>query len=298
MAKLKDQEVTIDVEPAVEGQIAVREETAVVLAPGRSLASAEARDIRAFMMSQVEHLDVDKMQAFFNLQCQVEDRDAKRLYIAARARLAPNLPVVAKSGRLEYEDKEHKGQKILIAKYAKWEDIERVLTVILAEHGFVMTFPADPRPDGGGLMMRCILSHTAGHSESTQPLPVPLDTSGGKNNIQAYGSSMSYGMRYSARAMGLFRVEGEDDDGVAAGGSPIGQDQAARLVQLVQEAGVAPGPTPEERRAQLKKWFGEVLSYEVTAFTKIRQEDYARLARLLKSLADKAKDTAEQEMRV
>ena len=276
--KEKAEPITIDAEPVVEGQIVVREQTPLI--------SAEARDIRAFMMSQVEHLDVDKMQAFFNLQCQVEDRDARRLYIVARARMAPHLPVVPKSGKLEYEDKEHKGQKILIANYAKWEDIERVLTPILAEHGFVMTFPADPRPDGGGLMMRCVLSHAAGHSESTQPLPVPLDTSGGKNNIQAYGSSMSYGMRYSARAMGLFRVEGEDDDGVAAGGERIGREQALKLAELVQEAGISIGKTTEERRVAVLAWFGTVISYPIENYRDIRQEDYARLARLLKSVAD------------
>jgi hypothetical protein len=249
-------------------------------------------------MSQVEHLDVDKMQAFFNLQCQVEDRDAKRLYIVARARLAPHLPVVPKSGKLEYENKDVKGQKILIANYARWEDIERVLTPILAEHGFVMTFPAEPRPDGGGLMMRCVLSHVAGHSESTQPFPVPLDTSGGKNNIQAYGSSMAYGMRYSARVMGLFRVEGEDDDGVAAGGHPIGRDQAARLKELVDEARIASGTTPEERRASIMRWFNDAINYSIKAYTDIRQEDYARLARMLKSLADQSATNADKELQV
>lgn len=274
------------VDAAVEGAIVVREETPLV--------STEARDIRAFMMSQVQHLDVDKMQAFFNLQCQVEDRDAKRLYNAARARLAPHLPVVAKSGKLEYEDKLHVGQKILIAKYAKWEDIERVLTPILAEHGFVMTFPADPRTDGGGLMMRCVLSHAAGHSESTQPFPVPLDSSGGKNNIQAYGSSMSYGMRYSARAMGLFRVEGEDDDGVAAGGMTVSLDEAAEIKKLMDEAGVAQGG-----RDAVSDWFKDMLGYELPkGYASIRQEDSLRVRRALLSMKAKRQTTKEAEVRI
>lgn len=276
-------------------------EGALIIPPERKLVSTEARDIRAFMMQQVQNLDVDKMRAFFDLQCQVEDRDAKRAFNSARAAMAPNLPVVPKSGKLEYEDKSANakaGAKILIARYAKWDDIERVLIPILADHGFVMTFPADPRADGGGLMMRCVLSHEAGHSETTQPFPIPLDSSGGKNNIQAYGSSMAYGMRYTARAMGLFRVEGEDDDGVASGAVPIGPEQAIRLRDLVTEAGIATAKTDEERRAEVAAWFADVLSYPITSYRDIKNEDYARLARMLKSLADQRQDEEREAMKV
>jgi hypothetical protein len=189
------------------------------------------------------------------------------------------------------------GSKQLIAKYSRWEDILEAIQPILADEGFALTFGMETRPDGGGLMVWGILIY-GGYEHKGPAIPVPLDTSGGKNNAQSYGSTTSYGQRYATKALLNLRWEGEDDDGVAAGGAPIGRDQAARLVQLVKDAGIAPGPSDTERKAQLKAWFAETLSYEVTAFTQIRQEDYARLARLLKSLADKAKEAAEQEMRV
>jgi hypothetical protein len=44
-----------------------------------------------------------------------------------------------------------------------------------------------------------VLSHELGHSEETT-MTLPLDTSGSKNNVQAVGSSTSYGKRYTATA--------------------------------------------------------------------------------------------------
>jgi hypothetical protein len=48
-------------------------------------------------------------------------------------------------------------------------------------------------------------------------MTLPLDTSGSKNNVQAVGSSTSYGKRYTATLLLNIRTKGEDDDGHAGG---------------------------------------------------------------------------------
>ena len=82
----------------------------------------------------------------------------------------------------------------------------------LTEEGFGLSFKILPRPEGG-LNVCAVLRHTGGHTETGDPMPVPLDTTGGKNNLQGYGSSLSYGKKYAAFAALNIITEGEDTDG-------------------------------------------------------------------------------------
>jgi len=175
-------------------------------------------------------------------------------------------------------------------KYAALEHIDLMLRPIMTKYGFSITYDRSPRSaDGGGYVVSGTLWHRSGH-HITAEFALPLDSGPGRSNAQAAGSTDAYGRKYIL--LGFFNIvrKNEDDDGVAAGGEPVTRDQAARLVQLVEEAGIASGDTDEERKANRKKWFAENLSYEIDAFTKIRKEDYARLARLLKSLGDNRKE--------
>ena len=59
-----------------------------------------------------------------------------------------------------------------------------------------------------------VLRHEAGHKEEAE-LVLPADVSGGKNPVQAVGSSLSYGQRYVTKLLLNLasRRLGEDDDG-------------------------------------------------------------------------------------
>jgi hypothetical protein len=62
--------------------------------------------------------------------------------------------------------------------------------------------------------------HRGGHSEEATKF-YPADTSGSKNAIQAIGSSISYGKRYTASALLNLTSRKEDDDGAKGGGEPV-----------------------------------------------------------------------------
>ena len=115
-----------------------------------------------------------------------------------------------------------------------WEDIDAAITPILADHGFVLTFRCGTTgtPEHR-VTVTGVLSHELGHSEETT-MTLPLDTSGSKNNVQAVGSSTSYGKRYTASLLLNLRTKGEDDDG-KAGGDPgtITEEQAERLLEVL-----------------------------------------------------------------
>lgn len=177
--------------------------------------------------------------AFIGMQERLEDRQAEREFNAAFVRLQPRLPRIKKDGTLEYPVNKNNpdGPKRQISKYAKWETIDEVIRPLMTEEGFALAFTTAPRQgDGGGLTVIAILRHEGGHKTET-PMPVPLDTSGGKNNLQGYGSTLSYGKRYAATAALNLITEGEDDDGLRGGMRFVTEEQADELRALLKSAG-------------------------------------------------------------
>lgn len=182
-------------------------------------------------------IDVTKLEALLRMQREIVADDAKAQFNQAFIRLQIRLPRVTKRGTLEYPVDKNKpdGPKRKIANFAKWEDIDAVIRPLLDDEGFALSFNTAPRQgDGGGLLVTAILRHRAGHSQETS-IPVPLDSSGGKNSLQGYGSTLSYGKRYAATAALNIITEGEDDDGARGGERYITAEEVADLDRLLRE---------------------------------------------------------------
>lgn len=184
-------------------------------------------------------IDVAKLDALLRMQREIIADDAKAQFNSAFIRLQAKMPRIKKNGNLEYpvDPKNPNGPKKLISKFMKFEDIEGAIKPIMESEGFGHSFNTVSRQsDGGGLIVTHILRHTAGHTQETS-LPVPLDTSGGKNNLQGYGSTLAYGKRYTMCAGLNIVAEGEDDDGVRAGLEFITDLQVKELSDLMMETG-------------------------------------------------------------
>lgn len=173
--------------------------------------------------------DVDKLERLTALYERHMEREARAAYAAALAEMQPLLPEIAEHG--EITNKEGEVQST----YALWEDIQREIKPVLARFGFALTFAVSHQ--GDRLSVTGKLSHRSGHTEETT-LPLPLDTSGAKNSVQSYGSSTSYGMRYTARALLNLTSRGEDDDGVAGGTKLISKAEEEALTLLAERAKV------------------------------------------------------------
>ena len=127
-------------------------------------------------------------------------------------------------------------------RYADFAAIAKVVDPIIGKHGLSYRFRTT---QNGTIAVTCILSHKAGHSEETT-LSGPADGSGGKNAIQAIGSTLTYLQRYSLVQM-LGLAAAADDDGKAGGsGETVTQKQADDLSDLIEANG--------KNRAQFLKW--------------------------------------------
>lgn len=182
---------------------------------------------------------------------------------AALARLAPKLPQIPKKG-LVRDAKKNK-----LWDYSKFEHMHAHLTPLMAEEGFTIGFTERPCPWDSHLIAHvAVVTHESGHTfEAVTHLPV--DNSGGKNMVQAHGSSSTYGARYSWRKAFNISWEGHDDDGVAAGTGleKITDDQVAHLTKLIADIG---GDT--ERRTQQVARLGDA-----ETLADIRQRAYDRV---------------------
>ena len=181
-------------------------------------------------------VDIDKMQRLFLMSVEAKANAARTEFLAAFAKLQKDLPAV-----------ERKGTGHNSKKYARFEDFIETVKGPLAAHGFSLSFRINQIgvavKDGGpiepsGIRITGVLGHEAGHQEDTS-LTLPADKTGNKNDVQALGSTISYGKRYVGMTLLGIATEDEDDDGKAAGkGETITEEQAAALKKLMTRASV------------------------------------------------------------
>lgn len=153
------------------------------------------------------------------------DGDRKReLFFEALARVQAAAPRIKKNGLMDRG--EGKGK---IA-YAKREDIDAMMRPIYQAEGFSVTWNY-PMNDN---RIQVVGSFTAfGHTEKREWSCLP-DSSGGKPNPQASGSTTAYGQRYVSIAFWDIITEGADVNGIdEEKAKPITEKQAKDLTDRI-----------------------------------------------------------------
>jgi hypothetical protein len=214
--------------------LAERNETEVATHPASDATSLIQAIARA---ASDPNVDIDKMERLWAMHEKMQERSARLAYDEAFAAMAPNLPEIDKRGKIIIKEKS--GERIIQSTpYALWDDTNKVIKPILAEYGFGLSFRIAQTPDK--ITTTAVLSHRGGHRETTD-FSASIDATGSKNNVQGWGSSFSYGKRYTGTAILNITTKGEDDDGKAAGVIPgtITEEQVTELTALLKAAGAS-----------------------------------------------------------
>lgn len=200
-------------------------------------------------------VDIDKMERLMAMRERAMALEARSAYAAALAEMQPKLPVVDRKGSIVIHEKgaaKIPANVIQSTPYALWEDINEAIRPLLAEYGFALSFRLQKNEDR--VDVTGVLMHRGGHFEETT-LSLPMDTSGSKNNVQAIGSSTSYGKRYTAIALLNITSRGEDDDGKAANAAAtLSDEQMKRVEDLMAEIIAAKKANPERYRANFLEY--------------------------------------------
>ena len=170
-------------------------------------------------------LDVVKMQALLDMHERIMADQRRIAFDAAMTRLQAKIPPMPKFGE---------GKN---SKFAKYEDIARVIKPLLAEEGFSLAFSEDEQVGG---KVRFVLEVARdGHSKffrRTYSVDVAAKNREGisvRPAIQDDGSTTSYARRGLVK-MALDIVE-TDDDNNGDDAETITSDQAKDLAALIDE---------------------------------------------------------------
>jgi ERF superfamily len=239
-----------------DGQPIVQMKNAVAVAEKGAV--AQLPDGRTNMLAILARAAADpqcqpeKMRVLLDMHKEIEAEAARMAFFQAFGKMQEELPIINKDGRIEVEGrataKTVAGRKDRAQLYSTFSNIFKIVKPIARKHGFTIWFEpgigADER-----LTMRTHLDHDKGHGISCI-IPLPLETSGAKNNVQGVGSSISYGKRYGLIAVCAIiseAPEDKDDDAKAVSATKsepkadpkITQAQADSLIELMESCGVS-----------------------------------------------------------
>src|SRR6186713_234138 len=147
--------------------------------------------------------------------------EARKLFTEAMAEFKKNPPIILKDKAVYYDTKE--GDKVtgqVSYKHATLGAVVEAIVFGLAQHGIAHRWETEQRD--GRVHVTCILTHKAGHSESTKLDGAP-DSSGKKNPIQQVASTVTYLQRYTllaATGLATKDMPARDTDGNGDGEDP------------------------------------------------------------------------------
>lgn len=225
-------------------------------------------------------LPADNLRIIAEVKWKHEDREAQRAFTRDMIACQQEIPHITKRGEIK-----NKAGGVQ-SRYAKFEDIARVVKPIAARHGFAYRFLSSNSPVKDEVLIRIVVSHVGGHSEDSE-LSVPRDESGNKNAAQGSGSSFAYAKRILLKGAFDIVEEGEDTDGNNV--RPISEEQQIKLDTLLTAIDDAmkqsnPQHVAGAVKGRFLKWLG------VEKLSEIREGDYPRaLQQLTANLAKEKK---------
>lgn len=211
---------------------------------GRSVAHVSPSDVlsRVLAAATDPSIDAGKMREMATLAMEMQKHQLEIDKIGRQEQFNRDLnaaidemPVITKTGRILIPGKGGEPDRVQ-GTYARFEDLNRIVKPILSKNNLTISFTPGPRPGAqGGVAVAPVIRHANGIVKEYEPLPLPIENSGSKNDVQGIGSSISYGKRYAMCAVLNITVEAEDDDG--SGGGVTMPDERANLV--IEEATAA-----------------------------------------------------------
>jgi hypothetical protein len=172
--------------------------------------------------------ELDKLEKLMNLQMKWEVNQAKKAYSEAMTAFKENPPEIEKDKKVSYKT----SSGTTSYTHASLANVTKTIGSELSKYGLSSAWVT--KQDEKGVTVTCRISHVLGHSEETS-LTAALDTSGGKNNIQALGSTISYLERYTILALTGLATHEMDDDGKSSEETKyISDKQKSTIIDMIQ----------------------------------------------------------------
>jgi hypothetical protein len=230
----------------IEEQASLTRESNRSMRPAKRPRPAPSLDRLSTVLALIERLaldpraDVEKLESMMAMYERLKAKEAELAYNEAKGRILKKLAgiKIVKNRSVLCEIDKGKPQKgsYEAFKYAPLEEIDKHLRPLLADEEMDLSYSDEPG-EGGGILIRGRLKHLPSCHYEDSFMPAPLDTSGGKSNVQAVGSTNSFLRRYVACNIFNIVVVGDDDDGT---GGTIDEAQTKTILELIKKAKAGP----------------------------------------------------------
>src|SRR5215468_4577915 len=184
--------------------------------------------------------NVEKLDRMMAMYERLKAKEAELAFNGAKGRILKKLAgikIVKNRSVVPESDKAGSQKGTFEAfRYAPLEEIDKHLRPLLAEEEMDLSYSDEPC-EGGDILVRGRLKHLPGGHYEDSFMPAPPDTTGGKSNVQAVGSTNSFLRRYIACNIFNIVVVGDDDDG---NGGAIDEAQSKTILNLIKKAKVGP----------------------------------------------------------
>jgi hypothetical protein len=178
--------------------------------------------------------DMEKLKQLMDLQERWERNEARKAFVAAMAAFKAEPVNIFKRKGVDIPG----GAKF---KHATLADVVDGVVANLSKHGLSHRWVVEQQ-DKNAVVVRCVLTHIAGHSEECMLQAAP-DESGKKNSIQQVGSTVTYLQRYTLMAICGLAAKDMDNDGNGAPNKkppePEGYENWSMDMEATAEEGMA-----------------------------------------------------------
>jgi hypothetical protein len=155
--------------------------------------------------------NADQLAKLLEVKLRYEADEARKNFEHAFALFKANAPKIEKTRHVSFATR---GGDKTEYWHAELDKITETIGNALRSVGIVHSFKTSDQ--GGRTTVTCILNGF-GHTHEGSTLSGPPDTSGGKNNVQAIGSTVTYLQRYTLLTTCGLAAENQDDDGKTEG---------------------------------------------------------------------------------
>lgn len=177
------------------------------------LSRADVTPLALLQQAVSANADARQLSQLTDLYERWQARASRDAFLRAMAAFRAQVRPILKDKPVGYDSNKPGGARTDY-KYATLSTIDGLITPILSAHGLTASWKTlDQAKDW--IRVRCTISHVDGHQESTE-LGAPPDKTGGKNDVQAIGSTVSYLQRYTLISICGLATREQDDDGNGA----------------------------------------------------------------------------------
>ena len=161
--------------------------------------------------------DIAKIEKLMDLQERYEKNEARKSFVSALAAFKQEPLIINKDKHVSFTTQ--KGTTSY--DHATLGNICQIISAALARHDLSYRWATEQHENK--IRVTCTLMHSLGHQESVS-LVSGADESGGKNSIQAIGSTVNYLQRYTLMSATGCASSEQDDDGAGSEGGAMPLD--------------------------------------------------------------------------